>query len=259
MSLSAPAQSSAKEKTMGHTDFNGQSFDALDWAKAFCEVMPEADEELMLSWFANAIMCGYDEAQRKAQSSAEGELRDKMCCHLGFIHGATWAGRSLKSATKAANQRYPEAALAHPAAQPTAQTLKRLEKYSQKEDENIPNAAWLLERRQDAENEPPCFWAGDFMSWTADVNEAVRFSRQEDALRVFNARKGNTLGLWMIVEHIWLPDVGSTAQTREESLCVRCGQVEKHPFHDLGGHDFVAEAPDADATQDAKRAPGSGG
>jgi NTP pyrophosphatase (non-canonical NTP hydrolase) len=32
-----------------------------------------------------------------------------------------------------------------------------------------------------------------------------------------------------------------TAQTREGPLCVRCGQVEKHPYHDLGGHDFEAE------------------
>lgn len=43
--------------------------DALVWAKEFMKTLEnpdvELDEEMMLSWFANAIMAGYDEARRK--------------------------------------------------------------------------------------------------------------------------------------------------------------------------------------------------
>ena len=39
------------------------SFDAVDWAKAFCKLNPEMkdQEEIMVTWFANALMRGYDE------------------------------------------------------------------------------------------------------------------------------------------------------------------------------------------------------
>jgi len=40
------------------------SFDARDWAKAFVK-LHGGDEELMTSWFANALMRGYDEQSRK--------------------------------------------------------------------------------------------------------------------------------------------------------------------------------------------------
>ena len=36
------------------------SFDARDWAEAFCKLNPGSDESLMISWFANALMAGYD-------------------------------------------------------------------------------------------------------------------------------------------------------------------------------------------------------
>jgi len=42
------------------------SFDAQDWAKAFCKLNPSADYELMLAWFANALMRGYDEGRSRA-------------------------------------------------------------------------------------------------------------------------------------------------------------------------------------------------
>jgi hypothetical protein len=38
------------------------SFDASDWAKAFCKRNPGFDEGLALTWFSNALMRGYDEA-----------------------------------------------------------------------------------------------------------------------------------------------------------------------------------------------------
>lgn len=43
------------------------SFDARDWAAAFCKRNPSMDEGLMISWFANALMRGYDEGFARAQ------------------------------------------------------------------------------------------------------------------------------------------------------------------------------------------------
>lgn len=42
------------------------SFDARDWAEAFCKHSPGADEATMLAWFANALMRGFDEAAMRA-------------------------------------------------------------------------------------------------------------------------------------------------------------------------------------------------
>lgn len=45
------------------------SFDATDWAKAFCKLNPSMDEGLMIAWFANALMRGYD--QRQSETGRE--------------------------------------------------------------------------------------------------------------------------------------------------------------------------------------------
>lgn len=37
------------------------SFDAYDWAEAFCKVFPAVDHETAVTWFANALMRGFDE------------------------------------------------------------------------------------------------------------------------------------------------------------------------------------------------------
>ena len=55
-----------------------QSFDALDWAKAFVETVrrkPEiaTDESTMLGWFASALMRGYDEHERRSRVGAPQE------------------------------------------------------------------------------------------------------------------------------------------------------------------------------------------
>lgn len=71
-----------------------QNFDALDWAKEFVKIATERaaeiakekqyrheaiglrdfiTEDLMLTWFANAIMCGHDEAMRRVQREKETE------------------------------------------------------------------------------------------------------------------------------------------------------------------------------------------
>lgn len=50
--------------------FDTSTTDAQVWAKEFMNVWQNEpidimDEEMMLGWFANAIMAGYDEARRK--------------------------------------------------------------------------------------------------------------------------------------------------------------------------------------------------
>lgn len=37
------------------------SFDAKDWAEAFVKINPGIAEDVMIAWFANALMRGYDE------------------------------------------------------------------------------------------------------------------------------------------------------------------------------------------------------
>lgn len=51
------------------------TMDAKVWAQEFMRLRrdnPESlDEGLMLAWFANAIMCGYDEACRRKEKSID--------------------------------------------------------------------------------------------------------------------------------------------------------------------------------------------
>jgi rubredoxin len=49
-----------------------QSIDAAVWAAEFCRIFPGHDEATMLGWFANAIMAGFDEAQRRAAPAPDG-------------------------------------------------------------------------------------------------------------------------------------------------------------------------------------------
>lgn len=46
-------------------------FDAKVWAKEFCKLNTASDEGTMISWFANAIMAGYDYAKREAKGNAK--------------------------------------------------------------------------------------------------------------------------------------------------------------------------------------------
>jgi hypothetical protein len=57
------------EAATSEPPFN-ESFDARDWARAFVATVHEqpgipTDEETMLGWFANAIMRGWDERERR--------------------------------------------------------------------------------------------------------------------------------------------------------------------------------------------------
>lgn len=55
-----------KERSYPHGEF-----DAQKWAKEFKRLYPDSDEELMLSWFANAIMTGYDKAIQERRELRE--------------------------------------------------------------------------------------------------------------------------------------------------------------------------------------------
>ena len=60
-----------------------QSFDARDWASEFVEIFNklypgvDIDEGWMISWFANALMCGYDTHDRRTKKRIE-RMQRKM-------------------------------------------------------------------------------------------------------------------------------------------------------------------------------------
>ena len=45
------------------------TFDAMAWAKAFCARFPQMKEDVMVGWFANAIMRGWDDAHWKIEKN----------------------------------------------------------------------------------------------------------------------------------------------------------------------------------------------
>lgn len=59
----------AETKPEDRPDWPLPSFDARDWAKAFCKINPEMSEDIMLTWFANALMRGFDEGTARANRS----------------------------------------------------------------------------------------------------------------------------------------------------------------------------------------------
>lgn len=61
----------AKEETAGDLYKRLQTMDASVWAKEFKKLNPESDEGLMLAWFANSIMCGYDIANKRSDEKFE--------------------------------------------------------------------------------------------------------------------------------------------------------------------------------------------
>lgn len=60
-----------------------RTFDARTWAKSFNETLVALgyqphDEGWLIGWFANSIMCGYDEASRRAERSQLVPMREKI-------------------------------------------------------------------------------------------------------------------------------------------------------------------------------------
>lgn len=74
-----------------------QTMDGRKWADAFCRTTGFPDEDWALTWFCNAIMAGYDEAQRRSAAALDasakeierlkGELADALEAksELGYI------------------------------------------------------------------------------------------------------------------------------------------------------------------------------
>ena len=70
------------------SDWPLTSFDAMDWAKEFNKRHPSVSVEDALAWFAPALMCGFDEANRRsAQSSASDEryTRSEVMQFIGWL------------------------------------------------------------------------------------------------------------------------------------------------------------------------------
>lgn len=76
MTDSEPLVEELKERVK-HMEENSwqQSMDAVVWAQKFMEYKKrmrwthaDIDESLMIGWFANAIMAGYDEATRRSMN-----------------------------------------------------------------------------------------------------------------------------------------------------------------------------------------------
>lgn len=66
----------ANTKPEDRPDWPLPSFDARDWAKAFCKIAwakgcTGIDEDWMLTWFAAALMRGFDESQSRKGKPAE--------------------------------------------------------------------------------------------------------------------------------------------------------------------------------------------
>lgn len=49
------------------------SFDARDWAEAFCQRFPSVSQDDALGWFANALMRGFDEHAARCAKSNKAE------------------------------------------------------------------------------------------------------------------------------------------------------------------------------------------
>lgn len=57
-----------KKKDRNDPNWPLPSFDARDWAEAFCQRFPEIPEDAAITWFANALMRGYDEYSMRSVS-----------------------------------------------------------------------------------------------------------------------------------------------------------------------------------------------
>lgn len=66
--------------------------DGKKWTEAFLQLHPEgsADHGLLLGWFCNAIMAGYDAATHK-QSKELQQLRAERAGLLEWVEGEIWA------------------------------------------------------------------------------------------------------------------------------------------------------------------------
>lgn len=91
----AEFEATYKGKPEDRPDWPLPSFGAQDWAKAFCKVANEhgfkdakgepVDEGWMISWFANALMRGFDEGSGR---QPELDVRCERGCTLKKVNAA---------------------------------------------------------------------------------------------------------------------------------------------------------------------------
>jgi hypothetical protein len=102
----------ANTKPEDRPDWPLPSFDAVDWAKAFCKIATNlgykdaegqpVDEGWMVGWFANALMRGYDEyAKRQARTTptpteARERIARALCCPSGCVRDDECVAHSSK-------------------------------------------------------------------------------------------------------------------------------------------------------------------
>lgn len=53
-----------------------QCYDAAKWADAFCEMYPQMEWDVMVGWFANAIMCCHDSLHNEKINPLREELEN---------------------------------------------------------------------------------------------------------------------------------------------------------------------------------------
>lgn len=83
------------------SDWPYASFDARDWAKAFCKVHPTVSEDDALGWFANALMRGYDHPRTvPMQEMDEAELTDllRLCIESQQLENGSFKAEDVSRA-----------------------------------------------------------------------------------------------------------------------------------------------------------------
>jgi hypothetical protein len=88
----------ANTKPEDRPDWPLPSFDARDWAKAFLKVNPHCglDEGVMIGWFANALMRGYDHQPKHDRVN-----RMELALHQIHGHGNITGERAREIAAEA--------------------------------------------------------------------------------------------------------------------------------------------------------------
>lgn len=92
-----PSEPWRKDPPMKATEL-ASSMDAVIWAREFCKLNSSADFEMMIGWFANAIMAGYDEAKRRARKEASSVKKECPNCKQQIayehLHRDSWMDRA---------------------------------------------------------------------------------------------------------------------------------------------------------------------
>lgn len=86
------------------SDWPLPSFDARDWAKSFCQnfmvqardgsITVDDDEALMLTWFANALMRGFDEGRKSAMTTPDMNATASATNSAPALQGSLPSGES---------------------------------------------------------------------------------------------------------------------------------------------------------------------